>query len=76
MYASVPTTKCCANRYKKSAAQVALKWILQHNATFSTNCDQKNYMQEDIELFDFTLSAADMKTLDAKSTAANPGKWH
>merc|ERR1740138_1858344 len=74
----VSDTDCAAigKKYKKSAAQVALKWILQHNATFSTNCDQKNYMQEDIELFDFTLSAADMKTLDAKSVAANGNKWH
>lgn len=58
-------------QYNKSAAQVALKWILQHNATFSTNLgDSVQYMKEDIDLFDFTLSAADMKTLDAKQQQA------
>jgi len=54
-------------KYGKSAAQVALKWILQHKATFSCNLgDSVQYMKEDIDLFDFTLSDADMKLLDAK----------
>jgi len=66
-------------QYKKSAAQVALKWILQQNATFSTNLgDSVQYMKEDIALFDFTLSAADMKILDAKQqqTAAKSTFFH
>jgi len=54
-------------QYNKSSAQVALKWIAQRNATFSTNCgDQKQYMQEDLDIFDFHLSAADMQVLNAK----------
>jgi 2,5-diketo-D-gluconate reductase A len=54
-------------KYSKSGAQVALKWILQHDAVFSTNLGfEKQFMQEDIALFDFTLSDADMATLDAK----------
>ena len=52
--------------HKKSAAQVALRWIYQHNATFSTQTDNKAFFQEDLDIFDFTLSKAEMAKLDAK----------
>ena len=48
------------------AAQVALRWIYQHNATFSTPTDNKAFFQEDLDIFDFTLSKAEMAKLDAK----------
>ncbi len=50
----------------KSAAQVALKWILQHNVTICTQSSNPLHFQEDLALFDFTLSEAEMKVLDAK----------
>ena len=53
----------------KSAAQVALKWILQTNATFSCNPGSSvfgSYFKPDLALFDFTLTTAEMATLNAK----------
>jgi diketogulonate reductase-like aldo/keto reductase len=65
--ANDPDCTKIGKQYNKSSAQVALKWIAQTNATFSTNCgDSKDYMQEDLDIFDFHLSDADMKVLDAK----------
>jgi diketogulonate reductase-like aldo/keto reductase len=45
---------------------VALRWIVQHNVTFSTQTDNKAYFKEDLDIFDFELSSADMARLDAK----------
>jgi len=54
-------------RYGKSAAQVALKWILQHNVSVATQSTDYSHLQEDAELFDFTLSDDDMQMLDCSS---------
>jgi diketogulonate reductase-like aldo/keto reductase len=64
--ASDPDCASIGKKHGKSAAQVALKWILQRNATFSTQTDSKQYFQEDIDLFDFELTTAEMAKLNAK----------
>ena len=46
--------------------QVALRWIIQRNATFTTSASTLAYFSEDLDLFDFTLTPAEMETLDAK----------
>ena len=51
----------------KSGAQVALKWILQRNASFTTSASSAEFFKQDITLFDFKLSSAEMKKLDDKS---------
>lgn len=52
--------------HNKSSAQVALRWIVQTNATFTTSVDSLEHFQEDLALFDFKLTDADMATLNAK----------
>jgi len=52
-------------RYGKSAAQVALKWIEQTGATFTTQTRKREHFVEDLDIFDFKLSDADMRTLSA-----------
>lgn len=64
--ANDPDCAKIGKKHGKTAAQVALKWILQHNASFTTSADSKQYFTEDIELFDFELTAAEMAQLDAK----------
>lgn len=49
----------------KSAQQVALRWLLQSGVAFTTQSTKKNHVQEGVELFDFSLSAAEMARLDA-----------
>ena len=53
--------------HKKSAAQVALRWILQHNVTINTQSTHAQYLKEDVDIFDFTLSEKEMSQLDARS---------
>jgi hypothetical protein len=55
--------------HKKSAAQVALRWILQHNATINTQSQSLQYLQQDADIFDFTLSQQEMQQLDVHPAA-------
>jgi diketogulonate reductase-like aldo/keto reductase len=62
----------CANigsAHGKSAAQVAFKWILQHNGTVATQSTNIQHLQEDIDIFDFMLSDDEMNVLDGKSNS-------
>lgn len=51
--------------HNKSGAQVALKWILSHNATLTTKSSNPKHLAEDIDLFDWELTAAEMAAMDA-----------
>ena len=51
--------------YGKSGAQVALKWLLQSGATFTTQSRSRGHIAESIALFDFTLTTDEMARLTA-----------
>ena len=51
--------------HKQLAPQVALRWIVQTNVTVCTQTDNKAYFVEDIGLFDWSLSVAQMKAVSA-----------
>eukprot|EP00756_Hemistasia_phaeocysticola_P010838 Hpha_TRINITY_DN15055_c4_g7::TRINITY_DN15055_c4_g7_i1::g.126244::m.126244 len=53
--------------HNKTSAQVALRWIVQRNSTICTEATDIKYLQQDTDIFDFTLSPAEMQTLNAKS---------
>ena len=53
-------------RHNKSSAQVALRWIIQRNATFTTSASTQQHFEQDLDIFDFELSETEMNTLDAK----------
>ncbi|CAJ1366170.1 unnamed protein product, partial [Effrenium voratum] len=50
-------------KYGKSAAQVALRWILQTGATFTTQSKKQEHFAEDIQIFDFQLTAEEVTKL-------------
>jgi len=52
--------------HNKTSAQVAFRWIVQHNATFTTSGSQLQHFQQDLQIFDFNLTAPEMARLDAK----------
>jgi diketogulonate reductase-like aldo/keto reductase len=55
-----------AAAHNVSAAQVALKWLVQRNITVVTAADNPEYIAEDIDLFSWgELSAEEMSTLEA-----------
>ena len=63
---SDPDVVRISHKHNKSTAQVALRWILQRNATFTTSASSLEHFQQDLDLFNFELSQAEMKTLNAK----------
>lgn len=59
--------KCAeiGRRYNKSFAQVALRWIVQSGASFTTQSQNKSHFAENLDIFDFTLDEDEMTTLSA-----------
>lgn len=60
-----------AEKYKKSTAQVILRWLMQRDIVALAKSTHVERMKENIEIFDFTLSENDMKKiaeLDTKSS--------
>jgi diketogulonate reductase-like aldo/keto reductase len=61
-----------AAKYNKSAAQVILRWVVQRGIIALAKSTRKERMQENINVFDFELSAEDMAaitTLDIKTSS-------
>ncbi len=54
-----------AEKYGKTPAQILLRWDLQHQAVTIPKSVKRHRMQENADVFDFELSAADMQSLDA-----------
>eukprot|EP01046_Picozoa_sp_COSAG06_P024555 COSAG06_NODE_2007_length_7858_cov_23.947158_9_plen_252_part_01 len=54
-----------AASHRKFPAQVALRWLIQHGAVSCPGADQLEYMQQDADLFNWELTQAEMRTLDA-----------
>ncbi|WP_321801177.1 aldo/keto reductase [Caballeronia sp. J97] len=52
-------------RYGKSAAQVALRWILQKGVAINTMSTQRKNIESNFDVMDFTLSSIDMNRIDA-----------
>lgn len=61
-----------AGKYNKSIAQVVLRWLTQRGVVAIPKSVRKERMEENINIFDFELSAEDMdaiKTLDTKASS-------
>ena len=55
-----PTLSRIGARYGKSVAQVALRWLLQRGVIIIPKSTHIERMQQNIDIFDFTLSPEDM----------------
>ena len=53
--------------YEKTAAQIALRWILQHNCIPLPRSTNPNHMQENLDVLDFTLSDEEMQMIDERA---------
>jgi len=61
---SDPTLKGIASAHNVSTAQVALKWLYQQGVLIATSPgEDREYIQEDLALPTFQLTAAEMETL-------------
>lgn len=56
--------KTIAARYGKSVAQVCIRWALQHEVLPLPKSVTPSRIRENLDVFDFELSAADMLTID------------
>ncbi|GJP37658.1 hypothetical protein CLOM_g10066 [Closterium sp. NIES-68] len=67
-----------AEKHKKTAAQVVLRWGTQRNTVVIPKSNREDRLAENIAIFDFELDADDMKrmeALDAKARSNNPASF-
>ena len=62
---SHPVLSAIGEKYGKTAAQVALKWNAQRGVSIIPKSVHRERMEQNIDIWDFTLSAEDMKQIDA-----------
>ncbi len=62
-------------KYGKTAAQVALRFLVQNGVIIIPKTTHLERMQENIDLFDFTLSDDDMKAIQRLDTGHNVTGW-
>jgi 2,5-diketo-D-gluconate reductase A len=63
-------------KYNKTAAQVVLRWLVQRDVVVIPRTDNPAYMKENLNVFDFKLSEADMQEISKidKKTSQFP-EW-
>lgn len=62
---SLPVLADIGKKYGKSEAQVALRWIVQTGASYSCQSKSRAHFAEDLNVFDFELTADEVKALSA-----------
>jgi len=71
-----PVLKVLAEKYGKSVGQIMLRWLLQRDVIVIPKSVRRERMQQNIDVFDFELSAEDMARISAldtgKSTIHDP----
>lgn len=55
-------------KYKKSACQVALRWILQHGCFPLPGSKSREHIQENFDVADFSLSHEEMDEIDKRAS--------
>jgi methylglyoxal/glyoxal reductase len=62
-----------AGKYEKTTAQIILRWDLQHGVVTIPKSVHAERIKENADIFDFTLSEADMQALDALDAGERVG---
>jgi len=58
------------DRYRKTAAQICLRWLVQQNVSAIPRTSRLERLQENLNIFDFELFEDDMREISAMGTAA------
>ena len=64
------------SKYNKSAAQVALKYLIQNDMIVIPKSANENRIKENIDLFDFNLSIDDLKEIDKLDENKSLFAWY
>lgn len=67
-YFNTPALKEIGSKYGKSSAQVALRFLLQSDVIVIPKSVHVNRMQENFDVFDFSLTAEEMQRIEALDT--------
>merc|ERR1712166_1414647 len=68
-----PLVTAIGAKHNKTGAQVSLKWQVQQGIPVIPKSDNPMHMRENLELFGWELSEADMKQLNAAATPMAAG---
>lgn len=63
-----PVLQEIAGKHRKSVAQTVLRWLIQQNIVCIPKSVKKERIEENIAIFDFTLTPDDMKAIAALDT--------
>lgn len=70
-----PLVKQIAQKYHKTSGQVALKWIVTKNTVLTTKSNDSAHLAQDLDLFSWNLTAADMSQLDSYARGTDVPSW-
>jgi 2,5-diketo-D-gluconate reductase A len=71
---SHPTVRRVAERAGRTPAQVLLRWCLQHGLPAIAKSTHRERIEENLRIFDFSLSDRDMAELDACDETGGTGR--
>eukprot|EP00747_Dinoflagellata_sp_TGD_P169334 gnl/TRDRNA2_/TRDRNA2_198080_c0_seq1.p1 gnl/TRDRNA2_/TRDRNA2_198080_c0~~gnl/TRDRNA2_/TRDRNA2_198080_c0_seq1.p1 ORF type:complete len:342 (-),score=43.32 gnl/TRDRNA2_/TRDRNA2_198080_c0_seq1:145-1131(-) len=64
-----------AASHNKTAAQVALKWIVDKGYTLATKTNNRQHLMEDLDLFSWSLTADETASIDSYSKGDDVPSW-
>jgi len=69
-----PTITAIADRLGRTAAQVMLRWAVQHSAVVIPKSRRREHIRSNAQIFDFELSADSMRALDDLDRTGGSGR--
>lgn len=70
----IPELETIAEKHGKSTAQIILRWHLQNGVSFIPKSVHPERIQQNADIYDFSLSPEEMKTIDSLNQYARTGR--
>lgn len=67
-YINSPLMIEIGKQHQKTPAQIGLRWLVQQNISVIPKSEQKNHLEENSKIFDFTLTSEEMAAISAMNT--------